>query len=347
MQVVMLGIDLGKNLCSLAGLDETGAVVLRRRVKRASVLAFTAQLEKCTVAMEACCGAHHLGRQLITQGHVVRLMSPAYVRPYVKAQKNDERDAEAIAEAATRPTMRYVEIKSEAQLEVQSLHRVRGRLVAERTALINQLRALMLERGIAVPQGRGKLERHLPEILSNEGNGLGPRLRRLIEDMRAEWRSIDQRIKEYDDELAQRVRDDEAAHRLTRIPGIGVLTATALVAAVGNAQTFSCGRGLAAWLGLVPRQATTGGKPRLLRISKRGNGYLRMLLIHGARTAVPGLAKKDTPLGRWLKALLARAHRNIVIVALANKLARIAWAVLARDRQYLSVQTPSVQTAVG
>ena len=205
----------------------------------------------------------------------------------------------------------------------------------------------MLERGIAVPQGRGKLERHLPEILSNEGNGLGPRLRRLIEDMRAEWRSIDQRIKEYDDELAQRVRDDEAAHRLTRIPGIGVLTATALVAAVGNAQTFSCGRGLAAWLGLVPRQATTGGKPRLLRISKRGNGYLRMLLIHGARTAVPGLAKKDTPLGRWLKALLARAHRNIVIVALANKLARIAWAVLARDRQYLSVQTPSVQTVVG
>src|SRR5271166_3964495 len=166
--------------------------------------------------MEACCGAHHLGRRLIAQGHVVRLMSPTYVRPYVKAQKNDERDAEAIAEAATRPTMRYVEIKSEAQLEVQSLHRVRGRLVAERTALINQLRALMLERGIAVPQG-GKLERHLPEILSNEGNGLGPRLRRLVEDMRAEWRSIDQRIKEYDDELAQRVRDDEAAQRLTRI----------------------------------------------------------------------------------------------------------------------------------
>jgi transposase len=234
--------------------------------------------------------------------------------------------------------MRYVEIKSEAQLEVQSLHRVRGRLVAERTALINQLRALMLERGIAVPQGRCKLARYLPAILADERNGLGPRLRRLIEDMREEWRSIDCRIKGFNDELAERVRNEDTAKRLIRIPGIGVLTATALVAAVGNAQTFTCGRDLAAWLGLVPRQATTGGKPRLLHISKRGNGYLRMLLIHGARTALPGLAKKDTPLGRWVKALLARAHRNIVTVALANKLARIAWAVLARDRQYVTVQ---------
>ncbi len=339
MNIVMLGIDLGKNLCSLAGLDGTGAVVFRRRMKRESVLSFTVQLAQCTVAMEACCGAHHLGRQLIAQGHAVRLMSPEYVRPYVKAQKNDERDAEAIAEAATRPTMRYVEIKSEAQLEVQSLHRVRGRLVAERTALINQLRALLFERGIAVPQGRCKLERYLPEILSDERNGLGPRLRRLIEDMREEWRSIDQRVEGFDDELTQRARNQDAAKRLIRIPGIGVLTATALIAAVGNAQAFPCGRDLAAWLGLVPRQATTGGKPRLLGISKRGNGYLRMLLIHGARTALPGLAKTESLLGRWLKGLLARAHRNVVIVALANKLARIAWAVLARERQYVTVQT--------
>jgi transposase len=338
MKIVMIGIDLGKNLCSMAGLDESGAVVLRRRMKWESVLPFTAQLEQCTVAMEACCGTHHLGRQIVAQGHAVRLMSAEYVRPYVKAQKNDDRNAEAIAEAATRPTMRYVGIKSEAQLEVQSLHRVRGRLVAERTALINQLRALMLERGITVPQGRCKLERHLPEILSNESNGLGPRLRRLIEDMREEWRSIDRRIKGFNDELAQRARNEEAAERLTRVPGIGVLTATALIAAVGNARTFTCGRDLAAWLGLVPRQATTGGKPRLLRISKRGNGYLRMLLIHGARTALPGLAKKNTPLGHWLRGLLARTHRNVVIVALANKLARIAWAVLARDRQYVTIQ---------
>jgi transposase len=189
------------------------------------------------------------------------------------------------------------------------------------------------------PQGRRKLERCLSEILSDERNGLGQRLRRLIEDLREEWRNIDQRVKAFDDELAQRLHNEE-------VPGIGVLTATALVAAVGNAQTFSCGRDLAAWLGLVPRQATTGGKPRLLRISKRGNGYLRMLLIHGARTALPGLAKKDTPLGRWVKALLARAHRNVVTVALANKLARIAWAVLARDRRYLAVQTADARISI-
>ena len=338
MKIGMIGIDLGKNLCSVAGLDEIGAVVLRRRMKRESVLLFTAQLEQCTVAMEACCGAHHLGRQIAGQGHTVRLMSAEYVRPYVKAQKNDERDAEAIAEAATRPTMRFVEIKSEAQLEVQSLHRVRGRLVAERTAVINQLRALLLERGITVPQGRRKVERLLPEILGDERNGLGPRLRRLIADMREEWRGIDRRISDFDHELTERARAEETTRRLMRIPGIGVLTATALVAAVGNARTFTRGRDLAAWLGLVPRQATTGGKPKLLGISKRGNAYLRTLLIHGARTALPGLAKSETPLGRWLKGLLERVHRNVAIVALANKLSRIAWAVLAHDRQYVTIQ---------
>ena len=338
MKIVTIGIDLGKNVCSVAGLDASGAVVLRRRMKRESVLPFTAQLEQCTVAMEACCGAHHLGRQIAAQGHAVRLMSAEYVRPYVKAQKNDERDAEAIAEAATRPTMRFVEIKSEAQLEVQSLHRVRGRLVAERTAVINQLRALLLERGITVPQGRRKVERLLPEILADERNGLAPRLRQLIADMREEWRGIDRRIAEFDHELAERARAEATTRRLMTIPGIGVLTATALVAAVGDARTFTRGRDLAAWLGLVPRQATTGGKPKLLGISKRGNAYLRTLLIHGARTALPGLAKSETPLGRWLKGLLERVHRNVAIVALANKLSRIAWAVLAHDRQYVAIQ---------
>jgi transposase len=252
MKIVTLGLDLGKNLCSLAGLDQMGVVVLRRRLRREALLRFTARLEVCTVALEACCGAHHLGRRIAEQGHRVRLMSPEYVRPYVKAQKNDERDAEAIAEAATRPTMRFVELKSEAQLEVQSLHRVRGRLVTERTALINQVRALLLERGITAPQGRRKLERLLPEILAEEGNGLGSRMRRLIEDMRSEWRDLDERISAFNDELAVRARADDAAHRLTTIPGVGVLTATALVAAVGNARTFSCGRDLAAWVGTAP-----------------------------------------------------------------------------------------------
>lgn len=338
MKIVMIGIDLGKNLCSLAGQDETGAVVLRRRMKRDSVLPFTVRLEPCTVAMEACCGAHHLGRQIAAQGHTVCLMSPEYVRPYVKAQKNDERDAEAIAEAATRPTMRFVELKSEARLDVQSLHRVRGRLVAQRTALINQLRALLLERGITAPRGRRKLERRLPEILADERNGLGPRIRRLMADMRAEWRNLDERIIGFDDEFAERARADDTARRLMKIPGIGVLTATALVAAVGDAQAFTRGRDLAAWLGLVPRQVTTGGKPRLLGISKHGNRYLRMLLIHGARAALPSLAKSDTPLGRWLRALLERVHRNVATVALANKLARIAWAVLVHDRPFVATQ---------
>jgi transposase len=193
--------------------------------------------------------------------------------------------------------MRFVEIKSEAQLEVQSLHRVCGRLVAERTAVINQLRALLLERGITVPQGRRKLERLLPEILADDYNGLGPPLRRLIADMREEWRGIDQRIVEFDHELAERARAEETTGRLMKIPGVRVLTATALVAAVGDARTFPRGRDLAAWLGLVPRQATTGGKPKLLGISKRGNAYLRTLLIHGARAALPGLAKTHSAVG--------------------------------------------------
>jgi transposase len=211
--------------------------------------------------------------------------------------------------------------------------------VTERTALINQLRALLLERGITAPQGRRKLERLLSEILAEDANGLGSRMRRLIEDMRSEWRGLDERITAFDDELAERARADEAARRLVTIPGIGVLTATALVAAVGNARTFARGRDLAAWLGLAPRQATTGGKPRLLGISKRGNRYLRMLLIHGARTALPHLAQSDTSLGRWLKSLLERTHRNVATVALANKLARIAWAVLVHDRRYVAVHT--------
>jgi transposase len=248
--------------------------------------------------MEACCGAHHLGRALREQGHQVRLMSPEYVRPYVKAQKNDDRDAEAIAEAATRPTMRFVELKSEERLDLQTLHRVRDRLVGQRTALINQLRAVLLERGIVAPQGRRKLEQHLAAMTQEEGGlPLGVRMRDLVEDMRAEWRELDRRIAALDDEFAARAKADEAARRLATIPGIGVLSATALVAAIGDGRTFARGRDLAAWLGLVPRQATTGGKPRLLGISKRGNGYLRRLLIHGARAAPPALSGGATPLG--------------------------------------------------
>lgn len=194
MDIVVLGIDLGKNSCSVAGLNAAGQVVLRRRLKREAVTSFARQWSACVVAMEACCGAHHLGRQLAALGHEVRLMSPEYVRPYVKAQKNDDRDAEAIAEAATRPTMRFVEVKTQAQSDMQSLHRARERLVAERTALINHLRALLLERGITVAQGRRKLEKELPGILADEASGLTVRIRRLLHDLREEWQGLDDRI---------------------------------------------------------------------------------------------------------------------------------------------------------
>jgi transposase len=286
------------------------------------------------VAMEACCGAHHLGRRLREAGHEVRLMSPEYVRPYVKAQKNDERDAEAIAEAAPRPTMRFVELKSETQLDLQSLHRARDRLVGERTALINQLRAILLERGITVPQGRRKLEVYLETLLAEERVPLSPRTRLLVEDQQAEWRELDRRIEAFDEEFAAEARTDEAARLLTTIPGIGPLNATALVAAIGKAETFGRGRDLAAWLGLVPRQMTTGGKPKLLGISKRGNGYLRKMLIHGARAALPTLSRGKTPLGAWLRGLVARAHVNVVVVALAAKLARIILAVLRSGQSF-------------
>jgi len=236
MEIVVLGIDLGKNSCSVAGLDASGRVVLRRRLHREGVIKLAVGLPSCVMAMEACCGAHHLGRVLQGQGHEVRLMSPEYVRPYVKAQKNDDRDAEAIAEAATRPTMRFVELKSEGQLDMQSLHRARDRLVGERTALINQVRAFLLERGIIVPQGRRKLELHLDTLMAAEQVALSPRTRRLIEDQRAEWRELNRRIQAFDEEFALQARTEESARLLTTIPGIRALNATALVAAIGRAD---------------------------------------------------------------------------------------------------------------
>ena len=338
MKIVILGIDLGKNSCSVVGLDESGTVVLRRRLRRDGVITLAARLPTCQMAMEACCGAHHMGRALASLGHDVRLMSPEYVRPYVKAQKNDDRDAEAIAEAATRPTMRFVELKSEEQLDVQTLHRVRDRLVGERTSLTNQIRSLLLERGHIVAQGHAKLRHKLHELLDPSRTVLSPRMALLLEDMLARWTDLDRRIAAFDAEFTAMARSDTRARRLTGIPGIGALNATALVAAVGDAATFAKGRDLAAWLGLVPRQATTGGKPRLLGITKRGSRYLRKMLIQGARAAMPVVARQDTATGRWLRALLARAHPNVAVVALAAKMARTAWALLHHGRSYEAVR---------
>jgi transposase len=340
MKVSVLGIDLGKNVCSLVGLDASGAVVLRRRVKRETLIRLAAKMPPCIVAMEACCGAHYLGRIFAARGHEVRLMSPEYVRPYVKAQKNDDRDAEAIAEAASRPTMRFVELKSNDQLDMQTLHRVRSRLVSERTALINQLRSILLERGIIVPQGKRKLEQYLVALLdAQDGSDLSPRI--LIADIRTQWQELDRRIAAFDAEFVAFAKEDQDARRLSTIPGIGALNATALTAAIGKAEAFEHGRDLSAWLGLVPRQATTGGRPKLFGISKRGNKYIRTLLIHGARAALPYLAERDTALGRWAKGLLARVHKNVAVVALANKLARIAWAVLRHGEKFAAKGLPS------
>ncbi len=334
MDISVLGIDLGKNSCSVVGLDSTGKVVIRRRMRRETVIAYAAKMPTCIIAMEACCGAHHMGRALTAQGHTIRLMSPEYVRPYVKAQKNDDRDAEAIAEAATRPTMRFVELKSEQQLDMQTLHRVRDQLVGERTSLMNQIRSLLLERGHIIPQGRATLAVRLGEMIEAEEPVLGARIHRLVADMRERWRWLDEQIAALDAEFMEEARADERTCRLMTIPGIGALNATALVAAVGDARTFGRGRDLAAWLGLVPRQATTGGKPRLLGITKRGSRYLRKILIQGARSSLPTMSRSDTRLGAWLRGLLARAHPNTVVVALAAKMARIVWALLRHERTY-------------
>lgn len=332
MQISILGIDIGKNSCSVVGVDEGGAVVVRRTMRRETLIEFVEKLPTCVIAMEACCGVHHLGRLFTARGHEIRLMSPEYVRPYVKAQKNDDRDAEGIAEAASRPTMRFVELKSQEQLDIQTLHRVRSRLVAERTTLINQMRAILLERGLVFAAGRCKFERAVDTLLEERVSGLSERVHRLVAELRDEWKVLDTEIAALNAEFLSLARDNLAVRRLTTIPGIGVLDATALIAAIGNANGFDRARDLGAWLGLVPRQFTTGGKPRLLGITKRGNVYLRTLLVHGARAAMPTLSRSDTPLGQWLRGLLSRGmHRNVVIVALANKLARIAWAVLRKD----------------
>lgn len=262
--------------------------------RRATLAELADKLQPCTVAMEACCGAHHVGRLFAAKGHDVRLMSPEYVRPYVRAQKNDDNDAAGIAEAATRPSMRFVELESQDRLDLQTLHRARSRLVAAQKTLVNQLRAILLERGYTFRQGREVLEREIDPFLAEPPVDLSVRILRLIGDMRAEWQSLNERIDALNNDLKEHARADEAANRL--IPGNGVLGATALVAAVGDGEAFHRARDVPAWLGLVPKQMTTGGKPRLLSITKRGNTYLRMLLIHGARAALPSLSKQATPL---------------------------------------------------
>ena len=334
MKLQALGIDLGKTVFHLVGLDSSGRVVIRKRCSRTQLLAFTANVQVELIGMEACSGAHFLGRALREQGHEVRLMPAQYVKPYVQTNKSDYLDAEAIAEAVQRPRMRYVPIKTEEQLDLQALHRVRERWVMRRTAVVNQVRSLLLERGLTLPKGRSHVDRQLPRILEDAALKLSGSFRVLLSQIKVELDSLTGRIEEMDTAIQQKAREDEACQRLTTIPGVGPVTATALIAAIGNGASFRKGRDLAAWMGVVPRECSTGGKQKLLGISKRGNGYLRRLFVQGARSVMQHRGKQAPGLSSWLAQLLARTHQNVAIVALANKLVRTAWAVLYKNERY-------------
>ncbi len=333
-KISVVGIDLGKNLFHLYGTNANGKVILRKKLSRAKLAEFMLRLEPCLVGLEACGGAHHWARLFRSYGHDVRLMSPQYVKPYVKSNKNDELDAEAICEAVTRPTMRFVPIKSHKQQDLQSLHRARQLVVAQRTAQSNQIRGLLLEYGIVIPKSLSQLRRRLPEILEDAENALSDDLRALLAALREQLLYLDDRVNSFDQQLERCSHQDDACRRLQTIPGIGPITATALVAAAGDPSVFKNGRHFAAWLGLVPRQRTTGGKAVLLGISKRGDRYLRSLMIHGARARLQTAPRHEDSSSRWLVRLQQRRCKNIAAVAAANKNARIAWSLLARGETY-------------
>jgi len=335
MQIRSVGIDLGKTTFPLVALGAAGKVLVKRKFTRKQLLSFTANMQTSLIGMEACSGAHFLGRVLRKQGHDVRLIAAQFVKPFVKSNKNDFIDAEAIAEAVERKNMRFVPIKTDDQLDLQAIHRVRDRLVSRRTAVINQLRAFLLERGMVFAQTPAKLKAAMADILENTEANLTPQMRNLIDRLWSEWKLVEQQqIEELNDELERISASDAACTRIRQIPGIGPVVATAIVAAIGNGAAFRKGREFAAWLGIVPRQYSTGGKAKLLGISKRDNVYLRKILIHGARAAVLRIKRDRTPIGAWLDALDSRAPKNVVVVAMANKLARIAWAVLASGNDY-------------
>jgi transposase len=334
MELQTLGIDLGKTSFHLVGLDLRGSVVVRKRMSRSQLLHFTSNLRVELIGMEACGGAHFLGLALQQQGHKVRLMPAQYVKPFVKTNKNDYIDAEAIAEAVARPTMRFVPIKTDEQLDMQSLHRVRERWVMRRTSIVNQIRSLLLERGITLRKGRRYVDAALPGILEDADSKLSGALRVLLAQLKLELDQMAMRIDEADAVLNRTAHENEACQRLVAITGVGPVTATALIAAIGNGAAFRKGREFAAWMGVVPREHSTGGKQTLLGISKHGNSYLRRLFIQGARAVLQQRTKQAPSISAWLEQLAIRDHHNVVAVALANKLARIAWAVLAKEEQY-------------
>jgi len=334
MELHTIGIDLGKTVFHLVGLNLRGEVVVRKKFSRTQLLRFTANIHVELIGMEASGGAHFLGRALREQRHEVRLIPAQYVKPYVKTNKSDYIDAEAIAEAVARPTMRFVPIKTDDQLDMQSLHRVRERWVMRRTAVINQIRGLLLERGITVRKGRRYVDAALPLILEDADAKLSGALRMLLAQLKLDLDQLAVRIDEADAVFQKTAHENEACRRLVAIPGIGPVTATAIIAAIGNGGAFHKGREFSAWLGIVPREHSIGGRQKLLGISKRGNSYLRRLFVQGARAVMQQSTKQSSGLSAWLAQLTSRTHHNVVAVALANKLARMAWAVLAKNEQY-------------
>jgi transposase len=334
MQVVRIGLDLAKYVFEVHGVDAHGKAVLRKTLRRDAVARFFANLPQCLVGMEASNGAHYWARVLTELGHEVRLISPQFVTPYVKSNKSDRNDAEAICEAVGRPSMRFVPPKSTEQLAVQAVHRIRRRLVADRVRLVNQIRGLLSEHGIVIARDISQLRRGLAAIVGNDDSDINEMVRSLMRELKAELAELDHRIAAYDLRIREIFRNSEQCRQLGRIEGIGPVTATALIAAVGDRSCFKNGRQFAAWLGLVPKQRSSGGRTRLFGISKRGDRYLRTLMIHGARAALSRIGNKQDPRSLWLGKMRQRRHPNVAAVALANKNARIVWAVLSGGMDY-------------
>ncbi|MHB8348551.1 MAG: IS110 family RNA-guided transposase [Acidiferrobacterales bacterium] len=345
MKMTTIGIDLAKAVFAVHGVDAHGKAVLKKQLKREQVLTFFGNLEPCLIGMEACGSAHHWARKLSALGHTVKLMAPQFVKPYVKTMKNDAADAEAICEAVARPTMRFVPGKTVEAQALLAVHRARQGFVKARTAQANQIRGLLAEFGVVIPKSITYIAQRLPSILEDAENGLPDTLRPLMARLAAHLQALDREAAELEAQIVRWHRQNAESRRLAEIPGIGPITASALVASVGDAKRFRNGRQLAAFLGLVPRQHSSGGKPTLLGISKHGDVYLRTLLIHGARAVVRVAERRTDPTDTWLKRLLDRRHKNVAAVALASKNARTAWALLAQGRDYRPDYTPTPMAA--
>jgi len=332
--VIVLGLDLAKQSFQLHGVDKDGQVVLKKKLNRKQLSAFVANLPDCLIGLEACGGSHHWVRVFTEMGHTVRMMAPQFVKPYVKSNKNDAVDAEAICEAVQRPNMRFIPVKSIEQQDIQSLHRIRSQLVARRTAQGNQIRGLLMEYGIIISLGIKSIRKSLPDILEDGENQLSVIFREQLSGLYDEMVHLDKRVEEIELSLKTVCKQNKNCQRLLTIPGVGLMTATALIAAVSDISVFKSGRELAAWLGLVPRQHSTGGKPTLLGISKRGDSYIRTLLIHGGRSVVRCAHKHEDKRSQWIREVEQRRGKNITAVAVANKNARIAWALLTKKEDY-------------